>query len=187
MKIQSYNDYKSYLRADLIASRINKWGVREWLSHPSMRYQRLIRRIEYLTYCRKDLLAKIEMLYLRCRRKRMGMLLGLHIGPGVCGPGLAIVHYGQIIIHPEAKIGTNCRIHAGVNIGHWKTGAPQIGNNVYIGPGAKIIGTVKIGNGVVIGANAVVCKDIPDNVTVGGVPAEIISKNNSDGIITKGI
>ena len=50
---------------------------------------------------------------------------------------------------------------------------------MYIGPGAKIVGEVHIGNNVVIGANAVVTHDIPDDVTVGGVPARIISNNDS--------
>ena len=56
--------------------------------------------------------------------------------------------------------------------------APIIGDNVFIGAGAKILGPIKIGNGAVIGANAVVTKNVPDNCTVVGVPAKIIKKNN---------
>lgn len=52
--------------------------------------------------------------------------------------------------------------------------APQIGDNCFIGAGATIIGNIRIGDNVTIGANAVVVKDIPDNATVGGVPAEIL-------------
>ena len=54
-----------------------------------------------------------------------------------------------------------------------------------IGPGVKIVGNVCIGDGVVVGANAVVNKDIPSGVTVGGVPAKIISNNNSDKHLVK--
>jgi serine O-acetyltransferase len=51
---------------------------------------------------------------------------------------------------------------------------PKLGNNVYVGAGAKIIGEITIGNNVKIGANAVVTKDLPSNVTAVGIPAKII-------------
>ncbi|WP_285959077.1 serine O-acetyltransferase [Thomasclavelia spiroformis] len=73
--------------------------------------------------------------------------------------------YG-IIISKNAKIGKNCTIFHQVTIGEGKDGAPCIGNNCYIGAGAKIIGKIKIGNNVKIGANCVVIEDIPDNSIV---------------------
>jgi serine O-acetyltransferase len=57
-------------------------------------------------------------------------------------------------------------------------GKIEIGNNVYIGSGAKLIGNFKIGNNVNIGANAVVLNDIPNDCTVVGVPARIIHRKN---------
>lgn len=79
----------------------------------------------------------------------------------------------------EGAIGENCNIGQGVTIGiagrGEKKGVPQIGNKVYIAPGAKIIGKIIIGNNVMIGANSVVTKDVPDNAVVAGVPAKIIS------------
>lgn len=77
-----------------------------------------------------------------------------------------------ILISKGAKIGQGCTIFQQVTIGSntlkdsKSIGSPIIGNNVYIGAGAKIIGGVKIGNNVRIGANAVVVEDIPDNSTV---------------------
>jgi serine O-acetyltransferase len=77
-----------------------------------------------------------------------------------------------IFITGGASIGTNCVIFQQVTIGendlpHSKgCGSPTIGNNCYIGAGAKIIGNVRVGNNVVIGANAVVYKDVPDNSVV---------------------
>ncbi len=77
-----------------------------------------------------------------------------------------------IFVSVGAEIGTNCTIFHQVTIGSntlsdtKRPGAPIIGNNVYIGAGAKIIGGVRIGNNVRIGANCVVVKDVPDNATV---------------------
>jgi len=59
----------------------------------------------------------------------------------------------------------------------------MIGDNVYIGPGAKIFGAITIGDGVAIGANAVVHHDVSSGVTVGGVPARVISKKGSQGLV----
>lgn len=103
------------------------------------------------------------------------------------GKGFYIGHYGCIVINPFSKIGDNVNISHGVtlgqsNRGHNK-GYPTIGDRVYIGPGAKIIGNVKIGNDVAIGANAVVTNDVPDGACVAGVPAKIISLQGSKGYI----
>lgn len=76
----------------------------------------------------------------------------------VCGPGLSIPHYGNIVINPKAKICRNCRIHVGVNIGMHKDEAPQIMDNVYIGPGAILFGNITVANDVSIAANSMVTK-----------------------------
>ncbi|MES1263704.1 MAG: serine acetyltransferase, partial [Peristeroidobacter soli] len=86
------------------------------------------------------------------------------------GPGLYIAHFGGITISPFAILGRNCNISQSVTIGvagHGaREGAPVIGNDVYIAPGARVFGKINIGNNVKIGANAVVYKDIPDNAVV---------------------
>ncbi len=86
------------------------------------------------------------------------------------GEGFYIGHYGGITISGYAKIGKNVNISQLVTIGvagqGENRGVPVIGNNVYIGPGAKIFGKIKVGNNVKIGANAVVYKDIPDDAIV---------------------
>lgn len=96
------------------------------------------------------------------------------------GKGLNIVHCFSIII-TDCIIGDNVTIMQQTTIGKSRggnrAGSPMIGNNVFIGAGAKIIGRVRIGNNVAIGANAVVTKDVPDGCVVAGVPARIISHN----------
>ncbi|MEY8349326.1 serine acetyltransferase [Bacillus cereus] len=98
----------------------------------------------------------------------------------VIGKGTKIGYGGiGIVIHSRSIIGENCVINSGVTIGGTskKFDVPELGDNVYVGTGAKIIGPVKIGDNVVIGANAVVTKDIPSNCMVVGIPARIIKKD----------
>jgi serine O-acetyltransferase len=64
-------------------------------------------------------------------------------------------------------------------------GSPVLGDNVYIGPGAKIVGGIRVGDNVAIGANCVVAKNIPDNAVVVGVPGEVISMDGSVGYINR--
>lgn len=92
------------------------------------------------------------------------------------GTNLSLAGLGTAI-HPDTVIGRDCIIGQNVTLGGraGKNAAPIIGNNVFIGPGAKCLGG-KIGNNVVVGANAVVVSEIPDNCVVAGVPARIISR-----------
>lgn len=105
------------------------------------------------------------------------------------GKGFYIGHYNCIVINQNAIIGNNVNISHGVTIGQVnigeKEGAPSIGNNVYIGPGAKIIGNIRIGNNVAIGANAVVTADLEDNSVAVGIPAKVISMKGSIGYVNK--
>ncbi|MDT8420832.1 MAG: serine O-acetyltransferase [Desulfuromonadales bacterium] len=91
-----------------------------------------------------------------------------------------VLGYGGlgIVIHERSIIGNNCHIDQNVTLGGTskKQAVPILGNNVYVGAGAKIIGPVTIGNDVVIGANAVVVSDVEDNCVVVGVPARVIKK-----------
>lgn len=95
-----------------------------------------------------------------------------------CGPGLRIWHFGNIFIHPNTKIGSNCVLRQGVTLGNRRNAddAPVIGDSVEIGAYAQILGSVKIGNNCKIGAMSVVVTDIPDGATAVGNPARIIKK-----------
>lgn len=103
------------------------------------------------------------------------------------GPGFYIGHFGGIVLYPMCKIGKNCNISHGVTLGITQRGKnkgyPTIGDDVYIGPGAKIIGSVKVGNRAAVGANCVVTKDVPENAVVVGIPAKVISYEGSEGYV----
>jgi len=88
-----------------------------------------------------------------------------------------------VVIAGSVKIGNNCTVSQFLTIGSMHNSAAVIGDNVYIGPNVCIVEDVKIGNNVTIGAGAVVVKDIPDNVTVAGVPAKIISENTPGRLV----
>lgn len=127
-----------------------------------------MRYVEYYQITTGSIVNKILMLWwLRCLRK-YSHITGFQIPPNVLGKGLTIWHWGAIIINPATKIGDNCTLYPGVLIGHKKPGggAAIIGNNVFIGAGTKIIGSVKIGNNVTIGQNCVITKDVPDNSVI---------------------
>ncbi|WP_342602411.1 DapH/DapD/GlmU-related protein [Peribacillus sp. FSL E2-0159] len=184
MAIKNRDDYYIYLESDLVARKLKKWKYGYKVMHPELYFQRLLRKSEYLKT--KKLNSSFSMWrYNRSLRKlkKVGSRLGISIHPVSFGPGLKIPHNGSVIVNKKARIGKNCEIHSGVNIGVHKGQVPKIGNNVYIGPGAKIFGGIKIGNNVAIGANSVVTKDIPDNVTVVGIPAKIISSNTETQVV----
>jgi serine O-acetyltransferase len=95
------------------------------------------------------------------------------------GGGLYISHIGGVHINPQAIIGSNCDITHRVTIGAsamGRQGAPVIGNNVYIGTGATLVGKIKVGNGAKIAANTLVITNVPDGATVMGVPGRIIMR-----------
>ena len=92
------------------------------------------------------------------------------------GGGLVFVHTYGLGISGYAKIGKNCTMHQMSTIGFGKGGVPTIGDNVFIGMGAYVLGKVKVGNNVKIGAGAIVVDDVPDNCTVVGPKAQIINR-----------
>ena len=149
------------------------------------KFQRSLRRLEYYTNALGGNF--LRRLFEKYRFHQLSLKLGFSIPINVFGPGLAIVHYGSIVVSSGAKVGANCRIHEGVTIGdtNGSSKAAIIGDNVFIGSGAKIIGEVNISSNVAIAANAVVVNDIVcnDGCTVGGVPAKVISNNNSSSNI----
>ncbi len=179
--IKTKEDLRYYMECDRKALGIRRKCPRIF-SDEVWRFQRSLRRLEYYNNAGMKCLKLLKILE-KLRFHRLSIKLGFTIPPNVFGPGLAIVHYGTIVVSEGAKIGKNCRIHEGVTIGatNGSSKAANIGDNVFIGTGAKIIGEVTISSNVAIAANAVVVKDIicENGCTVGGIPAKVISNNNS--------
>lgn len=179
--IKSKEDYKRFLTSDKTAL-----GVKHRFPVPLVDdiwiFERCLRKTEYYKNCRHDFLGKIVYVFLRVRLYRLSLRMGYSIPLNVFAEGLSIAHRGTIIVNGNASIGKNCRIQDGVTIGatNGSMDAPQVGNNVFIGSGAKIIGDIRIADDVAIGAQALVVKSILESgITVGGIPAKKISSHNS--------
>lgn len=99
------------------------------------------------------------------------------------GLGFYIGHLGRIIINPNVIIGKNCNISTGVVIGQEnrgiRKGCPTIGNEVWIGANAVIVGKINIGDNVLIAPNSYVNFDVPNDSIVIGNPAKIIYNKNA--------
>lgn len=102
------------------------------------------------------------------------------IDPGASiGGGLYVGHIGGVHINPEAVLGRNCDIAHRVTIGAsamGRQGIPVLGDNVYVGTGATLVGKIRIGNGAKIAANTLVMTNVPDGATVMGVPGRIVMR-----------
>lgn len=102
------------------------------------------------------------------------------------GTGFRIDHFGGIVVSGYARFGDHCVIRNGVTVGLRRVDeptAPNIGNYVDIGAGAKVLGGINIGDNVTIGANSVVLKDVPANSLAVGVPARIIPKKQQESTV----
>jgi serine O-acetyltransferase len=195
--ISSKADYKFYLEADKIAlSNIENISYRDKYFYPNKvyydvwKFQRLLRKLEYYTNCKavepkyKSIFSAPILNYLRWSFTRLSQRLGFIIPLNVFGPGLSIAYPGPIIVNGRAHVGENCRIHNNVHIAS-NAGAeplvPRLGNNVFIGPGAVIVGDIEIADNVAIGANSFVNKSfLEEGVTIAGIPAKKVSNKGFD-------
>lgn len=126
---------------------------------------------------RPALLRKPLSLLYKVLYKMVQIVTGIELPCEVAlGHGFVIEHSGGIVVSGFARFGDNCRIRNGVVIGLARVEepcAPQLGNDVDVGAGAKLLGNIRIGNRVRIGANAVVVCDVPDDCIAVGVPAVV--------------
>jgi serine O-acetyltransferase len=190
--IESWGDFRYYCRADL-ASRGAPLTLRTFVVDPLARFTMVMRLYEYLLNTRK---LRLLALPVRIWFRRFSIRLGFSLGPNIFGPGVAIIHYGLLVIDPTTRIGKNCRIHMGTHIGGaaqfveaedaYKY-SPRIGDNVYLGPGCKLYGPIRIGNNCVVGANAVVTRSFEeDGLILAGVPAKVIGTGSAGERVIKG-
>jgi serine O-acetyltransferase len=190
--ISNFKQFLNYIESDGRSLGLTH-HYKAFFLKPVFRFTVLLRFNEYLLNTKRLMIFRIiPMIWF----KRLSIRLSFSIPFNVFGPGLAIVHYGLVVVNPSAIIGKNCRIHAGVNIGAsagFKDNsgiqryAPKIGDSCYLGPGAKLFGPITIGDNCVIGANAVINKSFKENgITIAGVPGKKVSDKSSEGMVING-
>ena len=178
MSIQSKHDYIFYLEADEISLFIpenTRERLREMIFNQIWKFQRILRKTEYYTNCRKGLIWRSLVFLMQYRLSRYGFKLGYEIPPNVFGPGLSDRPPGvdprQSVRSHRGELPDKQRRHHRYRGGICDK-CPTIGKNAFIGTGAQIFGTIKIGDNIAIGANAVVTKSFEENdISIAGVPA----------------
>ncbi|MBK6831558.1 MAG: serine acetyltransferase [Flavobacteriales bacterium] len=186
--IRTREDLHRYLEADRIGLR--RTGSRPHPYDEVWIWQRLYRRTEFhFNTARKgDPFGWIARKYWSWRLHRQSIRCGFEIPLNLFGPGLSLSHRGTIIIHPATRVGANCRLNVNVTIGPRPGPPPEIGpvlgDNIYVGAGARVFGDIVLGDNLVIGANAVVNRSFPEgHMTVAGAPARKVSDTPSDQFI----
>ena len=152
-------------------------GLFRGLRIPAFRYIFLYRMVNLSKH------KSILWLVFTYLKRRCSFKFGYQIPSNVkIGAGLYIGHYGTLVVNGDVVIGKNCNLAHSITIGQTnrgkQKGAPVIGDNVWIGTGAVIVGKISIGSNVLIAPNAFVNIDVPTNSLVIGNPARIISKEN---------
>ncbi len=152
-----------------------------YLHFPSFRFLFFFRLTQILSSNRFNPLFVISYYFYKCKSIKYGIDIPYNTK---IDDGFYIGHFGGIIISSHATIGKNVNISQGVTVGsRFKDGiiySPIILDNVYIAPGAKIIGSVTIYNNAVIGPNCVITKDIPENAVMISNNAELLSYKGSE-------
>lgn len=152
--------------------------LKEWLFRPiEQRYMEVFRKIQFASNPLSEKWNKLRLI-------KMSAQSMIQIPAEVqIGKGFYIGHSGRIIINKNVKIGSNVNIATGVTIGETNRGAgkgvPQIGDYVWIGTNAVIVGRIKIGNDVMIAPNSFVNFDVPDHCVVLGNPGQIHNKDKA--------
>ncbi|KAA5820881.1 serine acetyltransferase [Algibacter amylolyticus] len=153
-------------------------NVREGKKIPGFRFMYYLRKVSNHK--------KVSFLgiYYRIIFRRLTFKYGYQIESTTSiGEGFYIGHFGTIVINRDVVIGKCCNIAHSTTIGSANRGklkgCPKIGDKVWIGTGAVIVGNIKVGNNVLIAPNSFVNMDVPDNSLVIGNPAKIIYKENS--------
>jgi serine O-acetyltransferase len=164
-----------------------KGFFRTFTAEPGFRLTTLLRLSRYLRaqpWGRWGLYHFVELW-----RRGAAVKFGVYIDPATSiGPGLYLGHPLGIVINRRCVIGADCSISQHVTLGSKNRepnkGCPTLGNRVYVGPGAVVIGAIQLGDDVAVGANCVVTKDAPAMAVVVGVPGWIVSSRGSSDYCT---
>ena len=124
-----------------------------------------------MQWSRRFRLTPLEMLFNRLN----SILCNCIIGRGAeFGPRFVLVHATGVVVNGTVRGGSDVYLEHQVTLGAERRQSPVLGDGVFVGAGAKVLGSVRVGDGVRIGANAVVVHDVPAHATVVGIPARVV-------------
>lgn len=173
---------KFYIAADRIINGYPiKKSMKEYMLNfiggvKILSYLEIMRKLDYLKNKEKvSMINRLTRAYYHWRYVNLGTKLGFSIGYDTFGYGLLIPHYGTIVVNNNCKIGNYCVLHTSTCIGGG--GEKIVGDGLYMGAGAKIMGSGKYGAGVTLAANAVATNGSDNNVLLVGVPS-IVKRND---------
>ena len=155
---------------------------RDWKrDHPFRRLINLLTNhgLRYLRVYRAIQRGNDPLCLCRLLKRGLRQQYGLELDSMSIGRGLYLGHPYNISVSEFAEIGDNCNLNKGITIGAEnrgpRTGAPKLGNKVWVGTNAVIVGKITIGNNVLIAPNAFVNRDVPSDSIVIGNPAQILT------------
>ena len=143
-----------------------------------------LRYIYHLRRCNQPGTPRLMVFYHKLRLRLLSHKTHIQIGTTAkIGEGFYIGHFGRILINYQSQLGRNVNVATGVTIGETargpRKGVPIIGDDVWIGTNAVVVGKIHIGNNVLIAPLAFVNFDVPDNSIVMGNPGRIIPRENA--------
>lgn len=180
------------LRADVFRYRGScdlRAFISAYLHDPGFRFTYYLRKLSFYGPKKKSF-GIFGYIYNRLLLHHYRFKYGFEISPATSiGPGFYIGHFGGVVISPYAVLGSNVNIAQGVTIGSTSTGprlgAPTLGDRVWVGANAIIVGKITIGSDALIGPGAYVYFDVPDNAVVLGNPGMIVANSGSTGYINR--
>ena len=158
-----------------ITGKSTRWAsIFAYLRYPEYRYLVRLRRFQ------SGKMHQWARLLLKCSTNQTHIEIGWRTK---LGDGLLLIHPCGIAINNECVIGENFTIYGGATIGMEfrgeRRGCPKIGNKVWFGAHAAIVGNITIGDDVLIAPNAFVNFDVPSHSVVVGNPGKIVAKENA--------
>ena len=172
-RIRSKRELEFYILADRIMAGCEEWGLKQILLNkiapPNiLNYLKHLRCCQYYKH-QRGLFDFLLYTWHWIWYQRLGVKLGFSIGYDALGYGVHIPHYGTIVVNNQCRIGNYCVLHTSTCIGG---NGKVIGDGLYVGSGAMIMGPIKLGNGVSVASQSLVNKSFADdNVLLAGSPA----------------
>jgi serine O-acetyltransferase len=134
-----------------------------------------------ITYRWMQLFHRWHLVPLAMICNKLNVVLGqCIIGRGAeFGPGFVLIHSQGAVINSGVRGGRDVKLEHQVTLGAEKGAVPVLGDDVFVGAGAKVLGGVRVGSHARVGANAVVLDDVPEGATVVGIPARVVGSRRT--------